>query len=119
MGFDEQADDFETRAGLSHAAGVSIARAILDCERTASDPLVLDIGAVTGTIGYHLASVPVRYLGFDLSRPMLEVFRARLNQRAECVLLVRADCGRPWPIADQSVSVVFASRVAHLLDADH
>jgi SAM-dependent methyltransferase len=119
MGFDEQADDFDKQAGLSHAAGVIIAQAIMDCARDATDPLVLDIGAGTGAIGYHLASFPVRYLGLDLSRPMLEVFRTWLNQSAGRALLARADCSRPWPIADHTVSVVFASRVAHLLDADH
>jgi SAM-dependent methyltransferase len=32
---------------------------------------------------------------------------------------VQADADRHWPVRDGSVTVVFASRVAHLLDADH
>jgi SAM-dependent methyltransferase len=34
-------------------------------------------------------------------------------------LLVQADADRPWPVRDQAATLVFASRVVHLLDARH
>ncbi len=34
-------------------------------------------------------------------------------------MLVQADGDRSWPVKTRSVAIVFASRVAHLLDSDH
>jgi SAM-dependent methyltransferase len=46
---------------------------------------------------------------------MLDVFHRRLtNTRGN--LLVLADAEQPWPVQDRTTTLVFASRVAHLLD---
>jgi SAM-dependent methyltransferase len=77
--------------------------------------LLVEIGAGTGLVGRWLLEQPVRYLGLDLSRPMLEVFR----HRAAGASLAQADAARPWPLPDGAVRAVFGSRALHLLPAEH
>lgn len=72
---------------------------------------MLEIGAGTGMIGRWFLDQPVCYVGMDLSRGMLEVFR----RRAAGAGLVQADGARTWPLPDGSVRVVFSSRAIHLL----
>jgi ubiquinone/menaquinone biosynthesis C-methylase UbiE len=116
--FDAQADDFDKRSGLGAAVGHDVAKAILDLTSLSSDDAVLEIGAGTGEIGRHLAAMPSRYLGLDLSSRMLRVFQRKLGIVSNRVLLAQADCDRPWPVPDRSITVVVASRVAHLLSAN-
>jgi ubiquinone/menaquinone biosynthesis C-methylase UbiE len=115
--FDEQAHLYDARVGLPANVGLAVAQAIVTQAGERADDLVLELGAGTGEIGVHLARLPVRYIGLDASATMLEVFRAK----AEDVLpsLIVADGDRSWPLPDDSASVVFASRVIHLLQPDH
>jgi SAM-dependent methyltransferase len=51
---------------------------------------------------------------------MLDVFRGRLGAvDRRRTRLSHADANQTWPLADGSVAVVFASRVAHLLQTCH
>jgi hypothetical protein len=50
---------------------------------------------------------------------MLEIFRQKLERWPQHMLLLQADCDRPWPVAGRALSVVFASRVAHHLQTQH
>ncbi|MEM7583460.1 MAG: class I SAM-dependent methyltransferase [Acidobacteriota bacterium] len=113
--FDQQAGSFDRRAGLPAAAAQRAAEAV--CELAGVDGLVIDIGAGTGEVGSQLARGPCRYLGIDISLPMLRAFRHKLGT-AEAGLL-RADAGRPWPVAVGCASVIFSSRAAHLIDSAH
>jgi SAM-dependent methyltransferase len=65
----------------------------------------------------HLVQLPVRYLGIDNSAEMLRLFRDKLGEQPASLLL--ADASQVWPLDDHAASVVFASRVIHLLDAKH
>ena len=87
------------------------------CAGLQTDDLVLEIGVGTGEIGTHLARLPVRYVGIDTSAAMLQLFRQKLGEGPASLLL--ADASQVWPLDDAAVSVVFASRVIHLLDAEH
>ena len=83
------------------------------------DDLLVELGAGTGEIGQHLIE-SIRYVGIDRSRTMLELFREKLARADDArVQLSHTDANRPWPVGDASASVVFASRVTHLLDAEH
>ncbi len=119
--FEVQAQAFDRRAGVGPEVGGAVARAV--AERVPPGGVVLEIGAGTGQIGRHLADLPVRYLGLDDARAMLEVFASKLGPApgpAEgSVQLVQADAERRWPVRDGSVAVVLASRVAHLLEPGH
>ena len=110
--FDQQASDFDQRAGVGPAAS-AIARGIVDLTGAG---VVLEIGPGTGEIGAHLAAAASRYVGVDASSAMLQVFAGRTPARA---LLLLADAARAWPVRDGAVDLVFSSRAVHLLDIDH
>ncbi len=83
--FDDQAVDFDRRAGLPADACRAVAEAVAEtAENLAIDlpgPL-LDLGAGTGEIGVQLAHGKRPYLGLDLSVPMLASFRLKLADAA-------------------------------------
>ena len=122
VSFDGQAVDFDLRAGQPAGVAPQVAAAVAGLA-PAGGGVILDLGAGTGQIGRHLAELSggrmagscgaFRYLGVDISGPMLAVFRRKLG--AEAVgTLVRADAGGRWPIASGSVDLVFVARAAHL-----
>ena len=119
MWFDGQADRFDDFAGLGPAAGLSIAKAVLELSGCSEGDVLLDVGAGTGAVGQHFAALPCRYLGLDRSGRMLEVFRWKLGDVPRHMLLVQADGGRPWPIRGRSLTVIFASRVVHHMQTQH
>lgn len=113
VSFDRQAADFDLRAGLPAAVTGRIASALADLAPAGSGVL-LDLGAGTGQVGRHLARGPSRYLGMDVSGPMLAVFRRKLGEGFRSGL-ARADASTPWPLAGGRVKMIFISRAAHLL----
>ncbi len=115
--FDEQATRYDARVGLPEPVAAAVASEIVTYSELQRDDLVLELGAGTGEIGTHLARLPVRYLGIDTSAEMLQLFRDKLGEWPASLLL--ADASQVWPLDDQAASVVFASRVIHLLDAAH
>lgn len=121
VSFDCQAVDFDRRAGQPAGIDRRIAAAVAELAPAGSG-VVLDLGAGTGQVGRHLAGMSgargsFRYLGIDLSGPMLAVFRGKLGAGGGGAQgrLLRADAGVGWPIASGSVDLVFISRAAHLL----
>jgi SAM-dependent methyltransferase len=111
VSFDGQATDFDLRAGLPAGVARRVAAAVGELV-PAGGGVVLEIGAGTGQIGEPLARGRHRYLGMDVSGPMLAVFRRKLGSGGA---LVRADAGVRWPIRSGGVELVFLSRAAHLL----
>lgn len=68
----------------------------------------------------------IRYVGFDVSRPMLEVFADKLNAAqppaspsSSSSLLTVADANAHWPVVSGSTAVIFFSRAIHLLSQEH
>ena len=117
--FDAQARGFDRRAGLPADAASAVARAVLEIASAGPDDLLVELGAGTGEIGQHLIG-STRYVGIDRSWAMLELFAEKLASADDArVRLSCADANGPWPVGDESAAVVFASRVGHLLDADH
>lgn len=113
--FDGQAAQFDRRVGLPEERCREIAAAVLSLAGAEAGDLVVEIGAGTGMMGRWFLNHPVRYVGLDLSRGMLDVFR----RRAPGAPLVQADGARPWPFPDGSVRAVFSSRAIHLLPLEH
>ena len=117
--FDGQAPDFDRRAGLPADAATAVARAVVEIAAAGPDGLLVELGAGTGEIGQHLIE-SIRYVGIDRSGAMLELFREKLAGADDArIRLSRTDANGPWPVGDDSAAVVFASRVGHLLDAEH
>lgn len=121
--FDALAEGFDQRAGLDPAAAAGIAAGVLELVGpVAGGHSAMEIGAGTGEIGLELARLAERYIGVDVSGPMLRLFRSKVQESPgpqPDPLLVQADADRHWPVRGGSVSVVFASRVAHLLEVGH
>jgi SAM-dependent methyltransferase len=119
MWFDGQADQFDDTAGLAPSVGRAVARAVLELAQCGNADALLDVGAGTGAVGLHFSGLPIRYLGFDRSLPMLQVFRRQLGQSPRHMLLLQAESDRAWPIRDGALAAVFASRVVHHLALAH
>jgi ubiquinone/menaquinone biosynthesis C-methylase UbiE len=117
--FDMQADTYDRRVGLPEQDCQAIARAGLTLAGTQRHDLLLEIGAGTGLIGTWFARQPLRYVGLDVARRMLAVFRHRLSGHSGTPLLLHADGNEPWPLADGTVRVIFSARALHLLDLAH
>lgn len=115
--FDDQAPQYDRRAGIPPNVGALVARSIVAQASAEPGDLIAELGAGTGEIGLHLARLPIRYVGLDASAPMLQVFRAKAADVKPS--LIQADCNRPWPLRGGEVAVVVASRVVHLLDPAH
>jgi SAM-dependent methyltransferase len=115
--FDGQAAQFDRRVGLPEGDCRAIAAAVIALAGAGEGDRVLEIGAGTGMIGRWFLDHPVRYVGLDRSRGMLEVFRRR--PEAGRAGLVQADGARPWPLPAGSARVIFSSRAMHLLPLAH
>ena len=117
--FDEQAGSFDQRAGLPASVCDSIARELVQFAQLAPDDVVLEVGVGTGQIGLALCQLPLRYVGFDTSAAMLDVFKRRRRESGRAVSLINTDANNRWPADDGSVKMVFSSRAVHLLRAEH
>lgn len=118
LSFDHIADSFESRSALPEGMPKKIADAVRDYADLQPGDLLVEIGAGTGLIGQWLARLPIRYLGLDSSRPMLDMFEPRLRGSGTASLR-HTDANQRWPVADGSAHAVFGSRCFQLLDIDH
>jgi ubiquinone/menaquinone biosynthesis C-methylase UbiE len=116
--FDNQAETYDQRAGLSKAVCRAIVQAVLGLAEPEPGDLLAEMGAGTGMIGRGFAQSGLCYVGIDWSRGMLTRFRRRLvpNRPAWLVL---ADGNCPWPLADGSTRAIFSSRALHWLASEH
>ncbi|MFM9106353.1 MAG: class I SAM-dependent methyltransferase [Chloroflexota bacterium] len=115
--FETQAGRYDSRAGLPSGVCAAIAQAVVSEAGLRAGDLVVELGAGTGEIGLSLARLPIRYLGLDASRAMLDVFRTKGSDID--LLLAVADCDRAWPLRDGGANTIFASRSIHLLRPEH
>ncbi|HEX8246155.1 MAG TPA: methyltransferase domain-containing protein [Longimicrobium sp.] len=119
MLYDDQAATFDERAGIPAQAAEAVADVLASITGVDAGGALLDVGAGTGSLSLPLARTAARYVGFDRSPAMLEVFRARLAGAGLHGELHVADGNGRWPADDGSVDVVFCARALHHLDADH
>ncbi|MEC4814249.1 MAG: methyltransferase domain-containing protein [Scytonema sp. PMC 1069.18] len=117
--FDCQADTYDQRVGLTEIVCCEIVRAVLAIALVQPGDLLVEVGAGTGTIGKWFVQSPVRYVGFDVSQAMLEMFRMRLDSEGDNWKLVQADGNQQWPMTDSTARVIFSSRAIHLLELEH
>lgn len=119
MLYDDQATDFDERAGLPADACEAVAESLVEIGGLTPGAPVLEIGAGTGMLSIPLIRRDVHYVGFDQSPAMLTVFREKLASSALSAQLHVADGNQRWPAEDQSIAMVFCARALHHLDDDH
>lgn len=119
MLYDDQALSFDARAGLPPQAADAVARALADLAGLRGDDLLLEVGAGTGALVMPLLRTSIRYLGFDRSPAMVEVFRARLSEEGLSAEVEVADGNERWPAEDGRAAAVFSSRALHHLRPEH
>lgn len=119
MLYDDQAATFDQRAGIPAQAAEAVADALAAITRLGQDDALLDVGAGTGSLSLPLVRRTTRYVAFDRSPAMVEVFRALLAETGLTAELHVADGNGRWPAQDHGVAVVFSARALHHLDADH
>ena len=117
--FDEQSRFFDQRAGLPASVSNSIADELVRLAQLGPGDVLLEVGSGTGQIGHALCQHPLRYVGFDASTAMLDVFKSRGSESGQPVSLINADGNNRWPADDGNVKAVFSSRAVHLLRAEH
>ncbi|MEO6049328.1 MAG: class I SAM-dependent methyltransferase [Candidatus Kapaibacterium sp.] len=119
MLYDDQATDFDERAGLPADACEAVAESLVDIGGlTVGDP-VLEIGAGTGMLSIPLIRRDVHYVGFDQSPAMLAVFSEKIASAGLAAQLHVADGNQRWPAEDGSIALVFCARALHHLNDDH
>ncbi|HEX6910961.1 MAG TPA: class I SAM-dependent methyltransferase [Longimicrobium sp.] len=119
MLYDDQATQFDERAGIPAEAAEAVAHTLSALVGLRDGQTVLDVGCGTGAVTLPLLRRPIRYVGFDRSGEMLEAFRARVAEAGLPAELHVADGNAPWPAADGSADVVFSARALHHLDPPH
>ncbi len=119
MLYDDQATQFDERAGIPADAAEAVARELAALVGIADGWTVLDVGCGTGSLSLPLLRLPIRFVGFDQSAAMLEVFRARAAEAGLAAELHAADGNGRWPAEDARVDVVFSARALHHLDPAH
>jgi SAM-dependent methyltransferase len=119
MLYDDQATRFDERAGLPADTAEAVARELAALVGLTDGQTVLDVGCGTGGVSLPLLRRPIRYVGFDQSPAMLEVFRARAAEAGLAAELHVADGNARWPAEDASVDAVFSARALHHLHPAH
>jgi ubiquinone/menaquinone biosynthesis C-methylase UbiE len=117
--FDSQAVTYEQRVGLPEGIDHAVAQAVLKLAAVQPAEVVLEVGAGTGQIGQWFVQKSVRYVGFDLSRGMLQRFQQRLASPGAPSVLLLANGEQRWPIREGTVRVIFSSRALHRLPLAH
>lgn len=129
MLYEDQATDFDERAGIPPEAAEAVAAELAPLVGLNGGETVFEVGAGTGVLSIPIIRGAVRYIGFDRSPAMISVFREKLrqagldqadegNRRPAPELLVADGEGR-WPAADGSADVIFSARAVHHIDAAH
>src|SRR2546428_470767 len=83
---------------LSASVCDSIAKELVQFAQLAPGDLVLEVGAGTGQIGLALCQLQLRYVGFDASAAMLDVFRHRYRKSRQPASLIATDGNNRWPV---------------------
>lgn len=109
--FDFTAATFDRFRALPKDALGAIHKAIWESTGKPQSAYVLEVGAGTGRIGNTFVEAGDRYIGVDISLPMLHEFRER-NAKAT---LVQADAGC-LPFRDTSFDVVLLMHVLSGID---
>ncbi len=124
MLYEDQASDFDERAGIPPEAAEAAAQELAAIVGLSGGETLLEIGAGTGKLSLPLIRQPIHYIGFDRAPAMIAVFREKLarvgiDAEKSGIELLVADGDQRWPVADGSIDIIFSVRALHHLNAEH
>lgn len=119
MLYEDQAAQYDERAAIPADAAERAATALDGLVGLSADCSLLEPGVGTGLISIHLLRYPIRYVGFDRSPAMLEVFARKAAAVRSDIELLLADGNDRWPAIDRSIDVVFCARALHHMAPEH
>ena len=118
IAFDQAAGYYDSTRGYPKGVAESIRQAIVAHTGTGAGSRFLEFGIGTGRMALPFMQAGCNYAGIDLSRPMMEVLRRKVEsvpERAECVpRLVQGDIAHS-PFPDGSFDVIIVVHVLHLV----
>lgn len=119
MLYEDQAAGFDERAAIPAEVGESITDAVAEISGLAAGDTLLEIGAGTGMLSLPFLKRSIRYVGFDRSPAMLEIFRQKAEESGLSAELIVADGNERWPVDDRSTTVIFSARALHHIEIAH
>ena len=119
MLYEDQAAGFDERAAIPAEAVESMTATVVEMAGLQQGDTLLEIGPGTGMLSLSLIRQPIRYIGFDRSPAMLEVFREKVEEARLSAELLVADGNGRWPVEDGSVATIFSARAMHHIGTDH
>src|SRR5271168_4903478 len=108
--YDTAAPCFDRHRVLPDGVAPAVRTAVLSSISETRQPLLLDLGAGTGRIGWPFVAAGDNYVGVDLSLGMLREFTGRAEWNGAPARLVQAD-GERLPLADASFDAVLLMQV--------
>jgi ubiquinone/menaquinone biosynthesis C-methylase UbiE len=108
--YDAAAPCFERHRVLPDGVAPAVRTAVLSSIGEMRQPLLLDLGAGTGRIGWPFVAAGDDYIGVDLSLGMLREFIGRAEWNGAPARLVQAD-GERLPFPDASFDAVLLMQV--------
>jgi ubiquinone/menaquinone biosynthesis C-methylase UbiE len=108
--YDDAAPCFDRHRVLPEGVAPAVRTAVLSSISEIRQPLLLDLGAGTGRIGWPFVAAGDDYIGLDLSLGMLREFAGRADWNGAPARLVQAD-GERLPFADASFDAVLLMQV--------
>jgi ubiquinone/menaquinone biosynthesis C-methylase UbiE len=112
IAFDRAADFYDETRGFPPGEARPAVALIAQVGEFGPDSRVLEVGVGTGRVGVPLAAHAGAYVGVDLSRPMLDVLRAKPEGGA--VRVAQADITE-LPLAAGRFDAVVAVHIFHLI----
>lgn len=112
--FDDVAHVYDATRGMPPGVDYDICQWIL--KRLPADPAITEIGVGTGRIALPFIAQGIRYMGIDVSAPMLDALRGKLGSNVRRAQLYQGDVAEPWPVAPASQDAVIAVGIFHHVD---
>ncbi len=117
--FECEANNYDDRALVPEHVWQATAAKLVSIAGMGDGDLAVEIGVGSGQVSRWLCQHPIRFIGIDMSKAMLDICAGKLPKQSDRCLLLQADCRGCWPVASASARLIFGSRSLHLIRPGH